>query len=68
MNGMPALQMVASVAPADERISWRARGDIGSGMHQGLEGTGAASLTKAVWWGMRLANLFLRYVVLSHTG
>jgi len=57
MNGMPALQMVASAVSADERISWQVRGDIGSGMHQGSEGTGVAALTKAVWWGMRLANL-----------
>jgi len=27
------LQAVAAVVPADERISWRARGDIGGGVH-----------------------------------
>jgi len=42
MNGMPALQMVAAAAPADEHISWRAKGDIGSGVHRGSE-LGAAA-------------------------
>jgi len=32
-----ALQTVAAAAPADERISWRARGDIGGGVHRGSE-------------------------------
>jgi len=48
MNGMPLLQAVAAAAPADERISWRARGDIGGGVHRGSEVRAAAS-TKAVW-------------------
>jgi len=26
----------AAAAPADERISWRVRGDIGGGVQQGL--------------------------------
>jgi len=39
---------VAAAAPADERIYWRARGDIGGGMHRGSE-LGAAASTKAVW-------------------
>ena len=44
MNGMHALQTVAAVAPADERNSWRARGDIGGP---------AAACTEAQNWGRR---------------
>jgi len=50
MNGMHALQVVAATTLADERISWWARGDIGGGMHRGVE-LGAAASTKAVWIG-----------------
>jgi len=65
-NGMPSLQAVAvavaAAAPADERISWRARGDIGGGVHRGSE-LGAAASTKAVLWGMRLASLLTHLFV-----
>jgi len=60
-------------AAADERISWRPRGDIGGGVQQGSLrdselGTtlgehselGAAALLKAVWWDLRLASLLTR--------
>jgi len=53
---MPAPQTVAAAATADERICWRARVDIGCGVHRGSE-LGTAASTKAVWWGMRLASL-----------
>jgi len=52
---MCALQAIAAAAPADARISWRARGEISGGVHRGSE-LGAAASTKAVWWGMRLAS------------
>jgi len=64
-------------APADEHISWWARGDIGSGVQQGslrdselcttLAGhseLGAAALLKAIWWDLRLASLLMH--LLSH--
>ena len=54
---MPSLQAVAAAAPANERISWRARGDIGGGVQRGCSELGAAASTKAVWWGLRLASL-----------
>jgi len=60
---MRSLQTVAATAPADERISWWARGDIGGGVHRGSLGDSelhttlaghselaAAASTKAVWW------------------
>jgi len=57
---MPAQQTVAATAPADERILWRARGDIGGGMHRGSESElEVAASTKAVWWGMRPARLMM---------
>jgi len=59
---MPALQMVAAAAPVDERISWRARGDISGGVHRGSE-LGAAVSTKAVWWGIRLGSLLTHLFV-----
>jgi len=59
-----------SAAAADERISWRPRGDVGCGVHRGSLGDselrttlaghselGAAASTKAVWWDLRLASL-----------
>jgi len=55
---MPALQGLAAAAPSDERISCRAMGDIGGGMHQDLE-LGAVASTKAVWWRMRFASLLM---------
>jgi len=61
-NGMPALQAVAAAAPADERILWWARGDIGGGVHRGSE-LGAVASLKAVWWGMRLARLLTHLFV-----
>jgi len=48
--------LVAAVAPADERICWWARGDIGGGVQRGSELVSAAS-TKAVWSDLRLASL-----------
>jgi len=58
------------VALADKRISWWARGDIGGSVHRGSLGDselcttlnghselGAAALTKAIWWDLRLASL-----------
>jgi len=61
-------------APADERISWRPRGDTGGGVQQGslrdselrttlgghLKLGAAAALHKAVWWDLRLASLLTR--------
>jgi len=32
---MPALEAAAAAAPVDERISWRASGDIGGGVQRG---------------------------------
>jgi len=50
--------MVCPVAAAaDEHISWRARGDIGGGVHQGSELGAAAASTKAIWWDLHLASL-----------
>ena len=59
-------------AAADERISWRPRGDIGGGVHRGSLGDlklhitlaghlelGAAASTKAVWWDLLLASLLM---------
>jgi len=48
--------LVAAAALADECICWRARGDIGGGVQRRSE-LGAAALTKAVWWDLRLASL-----------
>ena len=55
---MPVLLTTAGAVPADKRISWWYRGDIGGGVHRGSE-LGAAASTKAVWWGMHLASLLM---------
>jgi len=55
---MPALQTVAAAAPADERISWRSRCDIGGGMQRVSE-LGAAASTTPYGGGMRLASLLM---------
>jgi len=47
---------VAAAAPADERICWHARGDIGGGVQGGSE-LGAEASTEAIWWDLRLASL-----------
>jgi len=60
----------------DERISWRARGDIGDVVHRGSLGDselrttlawhsemGAAASTKAVWWDLRLASMLTHLFV-----
>jgi len=75
---MRSLQAVAAVAPADERISWRARGDSGGGVQRGSLGIrnyervsggyselGAAASTKTVWWHLRPASLLTRLMLLS---
>jgi len=57
-------------APADERNSWGARGDIGGVVHRGSLGDSelrttlaghselrAAASSKAIWWDLHLASL-----------
>ena len=55
---------VAAASPADERICWRARGDIRGGVQRGSE-LEMAALTKAVWWDLRLASV-LTHLFLPH--
>ena len=47
---------VAVAAPADERICWRAMGDIRGGVQRGSE-LGTVASNKPVWWDLRIASL-----------
>jgi len=74
MNGMHSRQADAAAALVDERICWRARDDIGDGVHgarcslgdlelcktfAGHSELGAAVSTKAIWWDLCLASLLM---------